>query len=179
MLENYAPTRTIRVKVNNEQGEPVPGASVRFELYNAAEFYPIAEVRTDAHGEATLKTGYGDLFIRAVSGGKWSEILCNAQENKVIEMVLDSSEQPLGSVDFEMVPPPEGEGEVATALPEEKMQEHNRRLEEGAQIRSGYEDTFPLEAEAVSLAKRVGLPQCEYGIFSKRHGGTAVKLQLS
>lgn len=31
LLENYAPTRNIYVKVKNEQGEPVPGASVRFE----------------------------------------------------------------------------------------------------------------------------------------------------
>ncbi|MGN7411285.1 transglutaminase domain-containing protein [Paenibacillus sp. SAF-068] len=173
LLENYAPTRSIDVKVKNEQGEPVTGASVRFELYNTAELYPIAEIRTDAQGEVTFKTGCGDLLIRAVSGGKSSEILCKAQENKIIEMVLDSSEQPSGSVDFDMVPPPEGEGEVAAALPEEKMQEHNRRLEQGAQTRGGYEDTFLREEEAISLAKGVGLPPVRvWNVLHKARGNS-------
>ncbi|MFC9706912.1 transglutaminase domain-containing protein [Paenibacillus sp. NPDC056933] len=173
LLENYAPARTICVKVKNEQGEPVPDASVRFELYNTAEFYPIAEIRTDAQGKATFKTGYGDLLIRAVNGSKWSEILFEAQNSDHVELVLDSSEQPSGSVDFDMVPPPEGEGEVATALPEEKIQEHNRRLEEGAKTRSGYEGTFLSEEEAFSLAQGVGLPQERvWDILQKARGNS-------
>jgi transglutaminase-like putative cysteine protease len=173
LLENYAPTRTICVKVKNEQGEPVPGASVRFELYNTAEFYPIAEIRTDAQGEAAFKTGYGDLLIRAVNGGKWSETLFKAQESKLVELVLDSSEQPTGIAVFDMVPPPEGEGEVVIALPEEKIRIHNRRLEEGAQTRSGYEDTFLSEEEAVSLAKVVGLPPVRvWDILQKARGNS-------
>ncbi|APO44275.1 transglutaminase [Paenibacillus xylanexedens] len=173
LLENYAPTRNIYVKVKNEQGEAVPGASVRFELYNTAEFYPIAEIRTDAQGEATFKTGCGDLLIRAVSGGKWSEILFKAQGNDHVELVLDSSEQPTGIVDFDMVPPPEREGEVVVALPEEKIEIHNRRLEEGTQTRSEYEDTFLSEEEAVSLAKKVGLPSVRvWDILRKARGNS-------
>ncbi|WP_145146358.1 transglutaminase domain-containing protein [Paenibacillus xylanexedens] len=173
LLENYAPTRVIGVKVKNEQGEPVTGASVRFELYNSAEFYPIAEISTDAQGEAAFKTGYGDLMIRAVSGGKWSEILFKAQESELVELVLDSSEQPTGITDFDMVPPPEGEGEVVIALPEEKIRIHNRRLEEGAQTRSEYEDTFLSEEEAVSLAKVVGLPSVRvWAILEKARGNS-------
>ncbi|KLU53144.1 transglutaminase [Paenibacillus sp. VT-400] len=173
LLENYAPTRNIYVKVKNGQGEPVPGASVRFELYNTAEFYPIAEIRTDAQGEAIFKTGCGDLLIRAVSGGKWSEILFKAQENKDVELVLNSSEQPTEIVDFDMVPPPEREGEVVVALPEEKIEIHNRRLEEGAQTRSEYEDMFLSEEEAVSLAKKVGLPSVRvWDVLRKARGNS-------
>lgn len=173
LLENYAPTRTIRVKVKNEQGEPVPGASVRFELYNTAEFYPIAEIKTDVLGEAAFKTGCGDLLIRAVSGGQWSEVLFKAQDSDQVELVLDSSEQPSGSVDFDMVPPPEGEGEAAIALPEEKIQGHSRRLEEGAKIRSGYEDTFLSKEEAYALAHSAGLPRERvWDILQKARGNS-------
>ncbi|KOY13696.1 transglutaminase domain-containing protein [Paenibacillus xylanivorans] len=173
LLENYAPTRTICVKVINEQGEPVPGASLRFELYNTAEFYPIAEIKTDVLGEAAFKTGYGDLLIRAVSGGKWSEVLFKAQDSEHVELVLDSSEQPSGSVDFEMVPPPEGEGEVLNSLPEEKIRDHNRRLEEGTKIRSGYEDTFLSEEEAYALAHSAGLPRERvWDILQKARGNS-------
>ncbi|MDR9744039.1 transglutaminase domain-containing protein [Paenibacillus taichungensis] len=158
LLENYAPAHTICVKVINEQGAPVPEASIRFELYNSAEFYPIAEIKTDAQGDASFKTGHGDLVIRAVSGGKWGEILFKAQDGDHVELVLDSSEQPSGIVDFDMVPPPEGEGEVVASLPEEKIRAHNRRLEEGTKIRSEYEDTFLSEEDAFALAHTTGLP---------------------
>ncbi|MDN8590386.1 transglutaminase domain-containing protein [Paenibacillus sp. 11B] len=173
LLENYAPTRTICVKVKDMQGEPVPGASLRFELYNTAEFYPIAEIKTDVLGEAAFKTGYGDLLIRAVSGGQWSEVLFKAQDSDQVELVLDSSEQPSGSVDFDMVPPPEGEAEAAIALPQEKIQEHSRRLEEGTKIRSGYEDTFLSEEEAYALAHSAGLPRERvWDILQKARGNS-------
>jgi hypothetical protein len=173
LLENYAPTRTICVKVENEQGDPEPGASVRFELYNTAEFYPIAEIKTDVLGEAAFKTGYGDLLIRAVSGDKWSEVLFKAQDSDHVELVLDSSEQPSGSADFDMVPPPEGEGEVLNSLPEEKIRDHNRRLEEGTKIRSGYEGTFLSEEEAYALAHSAGLPRERvWDILQKARGNS-------
>ncbi|MET1167830.1 transglutaminase domain-containing protein, partial [Bacillus velezensis] len=114
-----------------------------------------------------------DLLIRAVSGGKWSEILFKAQENKAIELVLNSSEQPTGIVDFDMVPPPEREGEVVITLPEEKIEIHNRRLDEGAQARSEYEETFLSEEEAVSLAKKVGLPSVRvWDVLRKARGNS-------
>ncbi|UPK45154.1 transglutaminase domain-containing protein [Paenibacillus pabuli] len=173
LLENYAPVHTIGVKVINEQGEPVPEASVRFELYNSAEFYPIAEIKTDTQGDASFKTGHGDLVIRAVRGSKWGEILFKAQDGDHVEIVLDSSEQPSGVVDFDMVPPPEGEGEVVTALPEEKIRDHNRRLEEGTKIRSEYEDTFLSEEEASALARSAELPpERVWDILQKARGNS-------
>lgn len=158
LLENYAPARTLYVSVKDKQEVPVSGASIRFELYNMAEFYPIAEIKTDEQGKASFKTGYGDLLVRAVSGGKWSEVLFKAEDGGHIELVLDSSEQPSGIVDFDMVPPPEGEGDAATALSEEKTQAHNHRLEEGTKVRTEYEGTFLSEEEATALAQSLGLP---------------------
>ncbi|MPY19163.1 transglutaminase domain-containing protein [Paenibacillus glucanolyticus] len=173
LLENYAPARTIRIQVRDVQGEPVAGASVRFELYNMAEFYPIAEIKTDEQGEAAFKTGYGDLLIRAVSGGRWNETLFKGQDGECVELVLDSSEQPAGIVDFDMVPPPEGEGEAAIALPEEKIRDHNRRLEEGAKTRSEYERTFPSEEEAFALAHKTELsPERVWDILRKARGNS-------
>lgn len=173
LLENYAPARTLYVSVKDKQGEPVSGASVRFELYNMAEFYPIAEIKTDEEGKASFKTGYGDLLVRAVSGGKWSEVLFKAQDGEHIEFVLDSSEQPSGIVDFDMVPPPEGEGDAASALPEEKIRAHNRRLEEGTKVRTEYEGTFLSEEEAFTLAQSLGLPpERVWDVLQKARGNS-------
>ena len=140
-----------------------------------AEFYPIAEIKTDKEGKASFKTGYGDLLVRAVSGGKWSEVLFKTQDGEHIEFVLDSSEQPSGIVDFDMVPPPEGEGDAASAPPEEKIQAHNRRLEEGTKVRTEYEGTFLSEEEAFTLAQSSGLPPERVWDVLQKPGATAGK----
>ncbi|MCM3038540.1 transglutaminase domain-containing protein [Paenibacillus motobuensis] len=158
LLENYAPTRTITVSVKDEEGRPVSEAQVHFELYNTAEFYPIATIPTNEQGEAVFKTGLGDLLIRAVKNGVWGEQKITVADSDYIEMVLDQTEQPYGTHDLDMVPPREREGEAVQALSEDHIQQHNRRLEAGTKLRTSYEDTFMTEAAASELATEVGLP---------------------
>ncbi|HTG68058.1 MAG TPA: transglutaminase domain-containing protein [Candidatus Udaeobacter sp.] len=158
LLEGYAPTRTITVLVKDEQGRPISGADVYFELYNMAELYPIAILPTNTQGKASFKTGFGDMVIRAVKDGRWGEDKINAAHGELIELVLDQTQQPDGTADFDMVPPPERNGEAAAPLSEEKILRHNSRLEEGTKIRSGYEHTFLDEEHASKLAEAAGLP---------------------
>jgi hypothetical protein len=158
LLEGYAPTRTITVVVKDEQGSPINGADVHFELYNMAEFYPIATLPTNEQGEASFKTGFGDLVIRAVQNGQWGEQKITVADCERLELVINQSEQPAESWDFDMVPPPEREGDAADAISEERIQRHNVRLEEGTKIRAGYEATFMEEAGAATLAQAAGLP---------------------
>ena len=61
----YAPTKTLRVRVVDEAGAPIPNATVDFRLYNYSEFYPLHTVRSDAEGYASFTTGYGDLQVWA------------------------------------------------------------------------------------------------------------------
>ncbi|OME79037.1 transglutaminase [Paenibacillus sp. FSL A5-0031] len=159
LLEGYAPTRSITVAVKDELNQPVSGANVYFELYNMAEFYPIAELKTNELGEAAFKTGYGDLLIRAVMDGKWGEKKITVSDRVRFEIVLDQVQQPEGITDFDMVPPPERNGKALDVLSEEKVQRHNSRLEEGTNIRSSYEQTFLSEAQASDIAEAAGLPQ--------------------
>ncbi|WP_141680455.1 transglutaminase domain-containing protein [Bacillus sp. FJAT-26390] len=158
LLEGYAPTRSITVHVKDEQGEPVSGADVYFELYNMAEFYPIAILPSNEQGEATFKTGFGDLLIRAVKVGIWGEVKVTVAEADCFEVILNQSQQPEGILDFDMVPPPERSGESSDPLSEEKLLKHNHRIEEGTKLRTSYEDTFLTEAEATELALVAGLP---------------------
>ncbi|MBB3113387.1 transglutaminase-like putative cysteine protease [Paenibacillus phyllosphaerae] len=160
LLENYAQARTVTVRVKNAQGMPVVGADVYFELYNFAEFYPIASLKTNERGEAAFKSGYGDLVIRAVQGGQWGETKREGGAiTTVIEIVIDSSEQPCDSRDIEIVPPPELEGVEAEPIDGKQMERHNRRLEEGSAIRAAYEATFLGETEARHLAQSKGFSE--------------------
>lgn len=59
----YASTKTLRIRVVDEKGEPIPDATVDFRLYNYSEFYPLRTVKSDADGYASFTTGYGDLLV--------------------------------------------------------------------------------------------------------------------
>ncbi|WP_028609420.1 transglutaminase domain-containing protein [Paenibacillus harenae] len=158
LLEGYAPTRTVAVLVMDERNRPVSGADVYFELYNYAELFPIAELPTDSRGEASFKTGFGDLVVRAVKDGRWGEIKINAEDRGPIEIVLDQARQPEGTADIDMVPPPERNGDSAEPLAEELLQQHNKRLEKGTRLRASFENTFMDETQAADLAQAAGLP---------------------
>lgn len=172
LLQDYAPTRIIHVTVKDAQGALVSGAQVHFELYNMAELYPIATLPTNDQGEASFKTGFGDLVIRAVKGGKWSEVKVSASEDR-LELVLDATEQQDGTLDFDLVPPPEREGETVETLSDEKIERHNRRLEEGTKIRTDYESTFLSEEEASRLAQAAGLSsERVWSVLQKARGNS-------
>lgn len=171
LLENYASTRTVELSVKDGAGNPVPGAEVRFELYNMAEFYPIATLFADERGEVSFKTGYGDLLVRGAWNGRWGEIKLDAYGDNLHELVLDRTGQPEGILDLDMVPPPEGEGEPAEPLSGERESRHSCRLEEGARLRAVYESTFASKQDAEELAASLGLPgERVWSILSRSRG---------
>jgi hypothetical protein len=67
-LSKYAVTKRIAVKVLGIDNLPVQEAVVEYQLYNYAEFYPLAMVPTDGNGISSFETGLGDLLIWARKG---------------------------------------------------------------------------------------------------------------
>ena len=64
-LPRYADTQTFSIKVV-DQGKPVSGVTLRIELLNYSEFFPISTLISDENGEASITLGLGDLHIHAV-----------------------------------------------------------------------------------------------------------------
>src|SRR5574344_2769049 len=54
MLPNYTTTQKITIKVLDNQQKPIKNATVKFKLYNYAEYYPIAVQKTDENGVAQV-----------------------------------------------------------------------------------------------------------------------------
>ncbi|MCX6238125.1 MAG: transglutaminase-like domain-containing protein [Bacteroidia bacterium] len=69
LTSNYATTKKVTISVKNTDGTPADSAKVEFQLYNYAEYYPIASGLTNANGMTSLNTGMGDLIIRASKNG--------------------------------------------------------------------------------------------------------------
>lgn len=173
LLDGYAPAKTITIEVKDEDGRPIHGADVLFQLYNSAEFTPIATMPTDDDGRVSFKTGFGDLLIRAVQEGWWGEKKITVAERDHFEIVINRREQPEGTEDLDMVPPPVREEDAASPISEEQTQQHNNRVQEGVLIRKNYVESFIDEVQASELAKSLGLPEGRvWSILSKARGNS-------
>ncbi|MFE4570119.1 transglutaminase domain-containing protein [Paenibacillus chitinolyticus] len=173
LLETYAPVRAVTVAVKDEEGRPVEGARVHFQLYNMAEMYPIAVIATDSEGLALFRTGWGDLLVRAVKDGLWAEEKLSAVGSSTLVMTIRNAEEPPGTLDVDMVPPPEREGEALYAVTEEMLKMHQAREQEGTAVRKNFEDTFLGEQDAVKLAGELGLPpQRVWNVLRKARGNS-------
>ncbi|MGE6228686.1 transglutaminase domain-containing protein [Paenibacillus chitinolyticus] len=173
LLETYAPVRAVTVAVKDEEGRPVEGARVHFQLYNMAEMYPIAVIATDSEGLAAFRTGWGDLLVRAVKDGLWAEEKLSAAGSSTLVLTIRNAEEPPGTLDVDMVPPPEREGEALSAVTEEMLRLHQEREREGAAVRKSFEDTFLGEQDAVKLALELGLPpQRVWNVLRKARGNS-------
>ncbi|MDR2084435.1 MAG: transglutaminase domain-containing protein [Bacteroidales bacterium] len=145
MHDNYTDTKNIKVKVIDENGNPVENAKVKFKLYNYAEYYPIATINTNPQGEASLTTGYGDLLIWANKDDKYNYQKFDVRENDNIVIALTRSEGGEYSEYLEMVPP--AGLKKKHIVSEEKTILNNKRLQYEDSIRNAYLATFPTKEQ--------------------------------
>ena len=142
VIDNYAPTSRIDVKVVDTQGKAVEGAQVEYKLYNYAEFYTVAKKQTDAEGKSFLTAGLGDMLLWVSKDGKVAIRKISIGKDQAVTVVLDGKPLPQ-SMDIDIVPPP-----VSGSLPEvtpEQRAENNRRMTLEDSIRHAYEATMPVE----------------------------------
>ena len=146
VIGNYAPTAEVSVLVVDADNKPVADALVEFKLYNYAEFYTVAEKKTDAAGRAHLTAGKGDMLLWVSKEGKAAIRKVSFGKDRDVTMVLDGKELP-ACTDWDMVPPP-----VSTTLPPvtpQQRAENTRRLAQEDSIRRAYEQTIlPVCAES-------------------------------
>lgn len=114
VTDNYAPTRSLTVEVTDTTGAPLPGAKVRFGLYNYAEFYPLAELTTGAEGTASLTTGLGDILVWASDGTDYAFAKASSGDTIVTLTPAASTRlKPGEAVDLDLTVPA-----VSASLPE-------------------------------------------------------------
>ncbi|MGX8713859.1 MAG: transglutaminase domain-containing protein [bacterium] len=160
LLSHYAPTRHITVTVQNENGQPLQGAEVKFKLYNYAEYYTLATMATDKQGHASLTTGLGDLLIWATDGDRYAFDKIDVRQDSTMTLYLkpnnpNNSELRFDSDNsvrvFEMVSPAAGEPKVTAT--EEETAANAKRLAYEDSLRNAYTATFPTKETYKQLMK--------------------------
>lgn len=152
-LSKYALTKHLFVKVVDELNNPVNEALVEYKLFNYAEFYTLASIRTGPDGMSSFETGMGDLLIWASKGDKFDfSKVSVSQTDTLVLMPRDKiSDNESCLLDLK-VPPVQ---DSFPPLPENLVVVNNKRLEEENKIRETYIASWMKKPEARKFAEEI------------------------
>jgi transglutaminase-like putative cysteine protease len=152
-LAKYAISKRITVKVIDNNNIPINDAIVEYQLYNYAEFYPLALVPTNKDGISQFETGLGDLLIWAHKDDNFDFKKISVAETDTLRLKLRRKETRAASLDLDLDVPV-----IHSPLPEpsQKLKEENSgRINKENVIRQKYIDSWMKPAEAKTLALRL------------------------
>jgi len=165
LLSNYTDVRTAAVKVVDKNKKPVKGATVKFKVYNYAEFYPIANTETDANGKASIITGKGDVLVWATDGKNYGYVK-SAADSKELEIVLDKAiNNEFAETLVMKAPAPQKIRELSP----EKVAANAVRFAYEDSIRNAYMDTFIDGNMADAFASDLGLSMERENVWKYLH----------
>jgi len=156
LTSNYATVKRITISVKNSDGTPADSAKVEYQLYNYAEYYPIASGVTNAKGFTSLNTGMGDLIVQAAKDGKFAYQKFSVPEKDTLVLVLKQTTPEKQSELFDLVPPHAVKGMLTVTDSDRKA--NNLRLVKEDSIRNARMKTFKDSAWIAGFAVRTKLP---------------------
>ena len=170
LIQNYASAKSIYIKVISTDNKPVANAHVEYQLYNYAEFYPIAKGTTDQNGISSIITGLGDLLIWAYEGEKWGYKKISVDKMDTVTVVITDKHSPGLAENFDFIPPVEKNPMLSNIT--QKDRDHNTlRLHAEDSIRTGYMATFKDSVWVAKFAAEQGLSEEKLlPVFSKSYG---------
>ncbi|MGV8134558.1 MAG: transglutaminase domain-containing protein [Mangrovibacterium sp.] len=157
LTSGYARVKRVFVRVKDPAGSAVAGAKVEFQLYNYAEFYPVATQVTDSAGEVSVAIGLGEIIVWGSKDGKYDFKKISVADEDTVYLVLGTPLLVNESFDYDLVPPHPVRDTLAVS--EDAKKENERRLTAEDSIRNCYTATFKDSTWSRKLAKDLGLPE--------------------
>jgi transglutaminase-like putative cysteine protease len=154
-LAKYAVTKKITVKVLDNNNSPLTNAQVEFQLYNYAEFYPLAIVPTNENGISQFETGLGDLLIWAHDGDNFDFKKISVGETDTLILRPVRKDISNSSTDLDLDVPI-----IRSPLPvpaQELIVQNSERLNKENDIRQKYIDSWMKPSEAKKLALKLNI----------------------
>jgi len=153
-LPTYAPTKQIFVKVLDAAGAPAKNATVEFQLYNYAEYYPISIKKTDEKGFCDFLTGFGDLLVWSYQDGPFAYKKISVADIDTLTLTINQLPYQDLRQEFDMEPPIQREP-LPTA--NDCRDQNNLMLQKEDSIRGAYEKTFRTEEQSRIFAESLNL----------------------
>ena len=145
VVDDYAETSKMIVKVVDANGNALPDVNVEFKIFNYGEFCSVAVKKTDANGETWMTAGNGDMMAYATKDGKFGfeEMPFGKKDELVI--VLDKEEGMEMVIEYDITPPAQN-AKMPEVTPEMRA-ENDRRFAYEDSIRNAYIASFPRNIE--------------------------------
>jgi transglutaminase-like putative cysteine protease len=159
-LAKYAITKKITVKVLDNENAPIRNAQVEYQLYNYAEFYPLAVVPTKEDGISQFETGLGDLLIWAHKGDDFDFKKISVGETDTLILKLRRDETGSRSIDLDLDVPV-----IRTPLPvppQEIIDKNSGRITTENNIRQKYIDSWIKPSESKMLALKLKIDTTQF-----------------
>lgn len=139
VIDNYAETAKLNVKVYDSHLNVVPDARVDFKIYNYSEYNTVATKHTDNNGETWLTAGLGTMMVYASKDEKFGFDVVNMGSINNITIILCRDARTCASTesfDYDIIPP--AENSRIPVVSAEMRAESNRRLAIEDSIRNAY-----------------------------------------
>lgn len=141
VVDNYAETAKLNIKVVDNEGKAVPDAKVDFKIYNYSEYCTVATKRTDNQGETWMTAGLGTMMVYASKDGKFGyEVLkIGSTDNIEIKLCRDgvhTVSKTIEMEDYDVFPPVE-KARIPNVSAEMRAK-NNRRVACEDSIRNAY-----------------------------------------
>ena len=141
VVDNYAETAQLNVKVIDNDGNAVSEARVDFKIYNYSEYNTVATKYTDNKGYTWLTAGLGTMMVYASKDGKfgWEVVTVGSADTITITICRDAIHRfsmENMEYDFDIIPPVEN-----ARIPDvsaEMRAANNSRLAVEDSIRNAY-----------------------------------------
>lgn len=164
ILDHYAKTRLLTVRVEDESGNPAEGAEVQFQIINYAELYPLATTFTNKDGVVLFRTGLASIWVQVVWNGKILAQKAEFDQNELIFRMGEAAEREHGVWQMDLEVPPASET-PDTSYSGEMAAHHQQRMDFADRCRNGYRDTFYTGEKAKEEATKYPCRQEEIARF--------------
>ncbi len=150
LIRNYVPARRTVVTVKDTSGKPVKDATVDFKIYNYAEYYTVASVKTDRNGQAGLDTGLGDIMVLAYKDDSFGLAKAGSE---LSDIILDHKFNETFSMDFHIVPP--ADNPLPANATQEQIAANALRLSQEDSIRASLHPGV-VNQETINAFRKIG-----------------------
>ena len=134
--------------------------TLRIELLNYSEFFPISTLVTDENGKASITLGLGDLHIHALKDGRFITRLVDTRKEPSVEIDFTNASAcqttELDGAEYDVVPPKDNM-KFAVRLTDEQKATQQQRFDHAASLLHRKEGTFHTEQSAAQAAQALGL----------------------
>jgi transglutaminase-like putative cysteine protease len=139
VTDRYAHTFKQIVQVRDALGNPVQGASVEYQIYNYAEFYPLTTKTTDENGLSYFTTGYGELLIWVYTDDHYGHQKARIAEQDTVTVILSDPE--FVDASWILITPPASD-KTKSDVTIERVNRNKMVLQYEDSVRNAYVSTF-------------------------------------